>query len=510
MMKNPVPRLLHSFLYQLGIRIDSLQIQEACFRHPLSHSLRSLSDTLDALHVSNMVCRLEFEQLFEIEEPFIAVASNGEYPFYLVERLDKKQQTIILRTASGKSAVLSFEQFGFVWVGTVLMAEKSDKTKEEPLLLYHIKQGLAFVERTAGYWLTGLFALLLGIVILRTPELADLRYLVKIIGVTVSLAVVLKTSFDPHLAQRFCRLGKHSDCNEVFRSAGAKMFGWVSLGELSLVYFTASLVWGIFVAANPATVFPWLDILALLFVGYSFAWQIYHRRWCPLCLTIDAVLIVDFVLEIAIECKLQSGSFYLDCLTFGLMFTVGVLALRWLIVSLERTQGAELLHYKHERLLGSPEAFWYLLAQQPMNAVESKIAMPINNGACTEHTLTVVMNPSCPKCAKAHRVLSELEDYRIELIFIVNDGDKHSHDTALWLISVSLERGWEETNRMIAEWYEHHELPTKASIHPDAEEILNKHVKYCRETGILGTPMILVDNRRLPDLYEATDLKYLL
>lgn len=502
--------LLHLFLTRIGIRCDILRIREMYSRHPLPHSLRSLSDTLDALQVSNMVCRLEFRQLFEIEGPFIVVAGNGEYPFYLVERLDKKQQTIMLRTASGKSAVLSFEQFGSVWDGTVLMAEKSDKTKEEPLLLYHIKQGLAFVERTAGYWLTGLFALLLGIVILRTPELTDLRYIVKIIGVTVSLAVILKTSFDPHFAQRFCRLGKHSDCNEVFRSAGAKMFGWVSLGELSLVYFTASLVWGIFVAANPAAVFPWLDMLALLFVGYSFAWQIYHRRWCPLCLAIDAVLIVDFVLEIAIERKLQSGSFYLDCLTFGLMFTVGVLALRWLIVSLERTQGAELLHYKHERLLGSPEAFWYLLAQQPMNAVESQTAMPINNGADTEHTLTVVMNPSCPRCAKVHRVLRELEGYRIELIFVVNDGDKHSHDAALWLISVSLERGWEETDRMIAEWYEHHELPTKASIHPDAEEILNKHMKYCRETGISGTPTILVDNRRLPDLYDTTDLKYLL
>ncbi len=64
MMKTPVPRLLHRFLGQLGIRIDSLPIQEAYFRHLLPHSLRSLSDTLDALQVSNMVCRLEFEQLF--------------------------------------------------------------------------------------------------------------------------------------------------------------------------------------------------------------------------------------------------------------------------------------------------------------------------------------------------------------------------------------------------------------------------------------------------------------
>ncbi len=72
-MKISVPRLLHRFFRKAGIRIDLLKIQKVYSRHPLPHSLRSLSDTLDALHVSNMVCRLEFGQLFEIEGPFIAV-----------------------------------------------------------------------------------------------------------------------------------------------------------------------------------------------------------------------------------------------------------------------------------------------------------------------------------------------------------------------------------------------------------------------------------------------------
>lgn len=509
-MKNSVPRLLHRFLCQLGIRIDSLQIQKTYFRNPLSHSIRSLSDTLDELHVPNMVCRLKFGQLFEVEGPFIAIAGNGEYPFYLIEKLDKEQRRIMLRTASGKSAVLTFEQFRSVWDGTVLLAEKGEETKKESLSMYCIKQVLAFVEQTVGYWLTGLFVLLLGIGILHALEFSDLRYVVKIIGIAVSLAAVFKASFDPHLAQRFCRLGKHSDCNEVFRSAGAKIFGWVSLGELSLVYFAVSFIWGVFIAQQPDNVFPWLDMLALFFVGYSLVWQIYHRKWCPLCLAIDAVLVVDLVSEIAITHGLHSGSFYPDWLTFGLAFAIGVLVLRWLVVSLERIQEVESLRYKHERLLSSPETFWHLLAQQPMTTVESRTSMPISNSADTEHTLTVVMNPSCPKCAKVHRVLHKLEGYRIELFFVINNGDKHSHNAALRLISVSLAQGWEETERVIAEWYEHHELPTQASIHPDAKEILNKHVKYCRETGISGTPTILVDGRRLPELYDATDLKYLL
>lgn len=509
-MKSPIPQLLHDFLNKIGIRIDLLTIHEHYVQHAMPHSIRSLSDTLDELHIFNMVCHLEFEQLLEIDGPFIAVAGNGEYPFYIIEKLDKKQQIIILCTALGTTQVLTFKQFQAVWDGIVLMAEKSDKTKEESYFLYQIKQGLAYIERTVGYWLVGLFVLLLGLVILRTPELADLRYLVKTIGVIVSLAVVLKTSFDQHLAQRFCRLGKRSDCNEVFRSAGAKMFGWVSLGELSLVYFTSSLVWGIFVATMPSAVFPWLDMLALLFVVYSIAWQIYHRRWCPLCLAIDGVLVIDFVMEVLIGRKFESDLFYLDYLTFVLLFSIGVLSLHWLIVVLGRALEAESLHHKHERLLGSPEVFWHLFSQRSVTTVCSRMFMPINNGVDTEHTLTVIMNPSCPKCAKAHRTIRELDGYRIELVFVVNAGDKRSKDVALRLISIGLEKGWEEMNRMIAKWYEKHECPIEEAIHVDAEDILDKHMNYCREIKLSGTPYILIDDRKLPNIYDVTDLKYLL
>lgn len=94
-----MPLLLHLFLSRIGIRISLLRIREAYARHALPHSVRALSDTLDALRVPNMVCRLEFGQLFEIGGPFLVKAGEAEYPFLLVERLDRERQTIALRTA---------------------------------------------------------------------------------------------------------------------------------------------------------------------------------------------------------------------------------------------------------------------------------------------------------------------------------------------------------------------------------------------------------------------------
>ena len=161
------------------MRIDLLRIREAYADHPLPHSIRSLSDTLDELHVSNMVCRLEFGQLFEIEGPFVVKAGEEEYPFFLVESLDRERQVIGLRTVAGRRLEVPFDSFRALWDGTVLLAERGEETKETSVPVYWIRQGLAFLDRSWGYWLVGLCAVLPSVIALRSPDLTDSRFLVN-------------------------------------------------------------------------------------------------------------------------------------------------------------------------------------------------------------------------------------------------------------------------------------------------------------------------------------------
>lgn len=109
-MNRTIPYLLHLFLRKLRMRIDLLRIREAYVDHPLPHSIRSLSDTLDELHVPNMVCRLVFGQLFEIEGPFVVKAGEEEYPFFLVESLDRERQVNGLRTVAGRRLEVPFDR----------------------------------------------------------------------------------------------------------------------------------------------------------------------------------------------------------------------------------------------------------------------------------------------------------------------------------------------------------------------------------------------------------------
>ena len=48
--------LLSALLRKRGICHDELRMAAICSRHPLPHSIRALSDTLDELHVPNPDC----------------------------------------------------------------------------------------------------------------------------------------------------------------------------------------------------------------------------------------------------------------------------------------------------------------------------------------------------------------------------------------------------------------------------------------------------------------------
>lgn len=200
----------------------------------------------------------------------------------------------------------------------------------------------------------------------------------------------------------------------------------------------------------------------------------------------------------------------IDWVTLGLLSALGLLTFRQRTDRAEKESEAEQLKYTHEKLLNSPETFWYLLAQQPRMETDTEEAKPISNYAEADHTLTVIMNPACPSCAKVHRAISSVQNCRIDLIFLVNKGDSRSYDAALRIVSSGIQDTWPETDRLIAGWYKTRTLPSKATVHPMARKDLEAQIAYCRRIGIAETPTVLVDNHHLPAAYRAEDIRYIL
>lgn len=506
--------LIYFFLCSLKIRINFLHIQEVYNKHSLPHSIRALSDTLDELQVDNIVCQPEFHQLIKIDSPFIVVTSNNAYPFYLVEKFDKNNKIILLRSASGQKRIQTFFEFQKNWQGIVLLAEKGTNIKEDPPGIYYLKQVLWHIHRTEAYWITALTAYLLLWKIIQNPSFQDFRYLIKIVGVIVSLLTVIKATFQPQIIQRFCHIGQHSDCNEVFKSPGAKLMNWVSLGELSLTYFASSVLWGIFIAQNPEILFILLDALALLFVIYSFIWQFIHHQWCSLCLIIDIIIITDFLFEILHKIKiknwLQQAEFSPEILSYITMFTLCLLIIKKTVEIIEQNCTIPQWKFKHEKLLNTPDIFWQLLARQPKEKVDINKVPTISNSLNSEHNITIIINPSCPKCAKVHNIITSIEGYCIHLVFFVNNKDLKSYNAAIKLISYGINNTWENTNQFINSWYEKQETLVNTEITPQAKNILEAQLNYCKKIKTTGTPIILIDNCQTPQAFEVEDLKVIL
>ncbi len=428
---NTVPEFLYLFLRKIKIKTNFLQIRELYSQHPLPHSFRALSDTLDKLHIEHIVCVLSFKQLFKIEGPFIAITGNKEFPFCFL--------------------VLNVMQF---------------------------------------------------------PILEKLRYWIKGIGSIFSMLIVFKTFYNQNLMQRFCHPNNHFDCNEIFRASGAKLLGWISLGELSLAYFLSSLVWGIFIAESPVSFFLLLDSFALLFVVYSLIWQAYHLRWCILCLVIDLILISDLLFEIIVwNITPKNFSYnYFNMFNYSLLFCLCLLGIRQLVRIVEQNQKKSQIEFKHELLLKYPDIFWKLLAQQFPTSLDSNVVPTISNHLGSKHTITIIMNPFCSKCAQIHNVISSLKKYKINLVFLINEEDIKAYQTTLSIISSGIVNKWEETTHIIKQWYMTHKLPTNQFIHPWAQNYLKAQINYCKEIHIEGTPTILIDNRMIPEIYDINEL----
>ncbi|MCM1031803.1 MAG: cysteine peptidase family C39 domain-containing protein [Oscillibacter sp.] len=506
---NAIPEFLYLFLRKIKIKTNFLQIRELYSQHPLPHSCRALSDILDKLRVEHIVCALSFEQLFKIEGPFIVITANKEFPFSMVEQLNKINKTIELRTVGGKKITLSFEQFCAIWDGKVLIAEKNENTPE---VVYGIKPFLWFIERKSLYFLVSITICFLVLNIMQFPGLEKLRYWVKGIGGIFSMFIVIKTIYDQNLMQRICHQGNHFDCNEVLNASGAKLLGWVSLGELSLAYFLSSLLWGFFITESPVPVFLLLDSLALLFVVYSLIWQIFHHRWCMLCLIIDLILISDFVFEIIVwDISPKNFSFYyFDIFNYSLLFCLCLLGIRQIVRTVEQNQKRSQIEFKHELLLKYPDIFWNLLAQQPQIKIDSNTIPTINNYLDTEHVITIIINPSCSKCVQVPHIISALKKYRINLVFFINEQDTKAYEAALFIISSGIVNKWEETTHIIEQWYATHNLPANQFIHPCAQDYLKAQIDYCQKIRIEGTPTLLVDNRLIPEIYDMNELYIIL
>ena len=499
--------ILYHYLRVLHVKVSKVTVRRL-LDNPLGNSMRGISDALDILHINNAVYQLPAEYLDKLESPLIAVTNDNDSPFCLVEKMEKGH--VIITTPHTRHIRVSKQQFLQKWTGGVLVGEITEKTIQEKN--YRLKN--------VGEWIRQYQLLLAGIVIIflilyhasRNYSSGVTIYLLTLCaGILVSAAILYKETINHQFLHSFCHIGKVIDCNEVLHSKGSRIIG-VGLGELSLFYFSTSLLFCLLRPYDFFYISALCSIIAIGFTIYSIIYQLFIiRKGCMLCMIINLIVWGNCITLYLLK------AYYNKAISFQTILLIFAISCIYLVIW---TQLKKLLKYNEERKqlknhfadLLSPEAFQALLTLKPQIRETPQPNIVLHNNITGENQLLFVTNPNCKNCAKAHSQFQKIANEQpICLVLLTFPGDNTGKQIALTIIAIYLTEGWEKAMKALSEWFStHHIEDIPNDIADKTQEIWKQQQLYCLQQQINETPTIIVNKHYLPYIYQIENIKYVL
>jgi hypothetical protein len=522
-LANPISVTL-KLIRQLKVKVTESTVRTQVESHPEYPSLLALSDCLTEWGIINQAYQIDKATYdpADLEFPFIAhfAASGGSY--ILVHQIENGKVTY----SDEKVDHASMPEVDFLakWSGVALHGVVNE-TNGEP----------NYQQKKVAEWFNAakppLFIIAVIGIILRSLDHGDLSlsyvllFAVKLVGLATSvLLLVHSIDVNNPLVQNLCSLGNKNNCNAILKSTAAQVTSWLSWSEVGFFYFLGSAT-ALLLAPPTLPLLAWLNVLALPYIAYSLTYQYRQKSWCVLCCTIQAVLGLEFIINISSPTafSLQNVEYNFSLIsTLLLSFTLPVLA--WYLLKPMLLQSALVKPLKSQlkKFKYNSDLFNQLLTTQPKYGVSDEL-MPIVLGNPTaEHVITMVSNPFCGPCATAHQELDEWLKYRddiqLKIIFTTADHDDDErtkvsrHMSALSLLqdATLVERALNDWYKLSSKKYETWAAKYPISFNGEMSKVTAKQKEWCNLTEIEFTPTILLNGYKLPAPYRLEDIKYLI
>lgn len=268
-----------------------------------------------------------------------------------------------------------------------------------------------------------------------------------------------------------------------------------------------------------------LPALPYIFFSVYYQWKVV-RQWCLLCLEVQAILVIQFL--ITLTGGLYNFSFsqmpfpiYIALLT---CFLLPALVLYIAVSALKKSKEGKTHYNTLQRFKHNGQVFDAILRRQKKVALSVEgLGITIGNPDA-KWKLIKVCNPYCGPCARAHPIIDELVDsnanVQVQIIFTAS-GEESDIKTppVQHLLAIAADGNEKAIRQALDEWYN---APQKdygafTAKHPIPDELLaqqqNKILamkKWCDDMEIQFTPTFFVNGYRLPEIYSLSDLQYLL
>jgi uncharacterized membrane protein len=520
------------YLHLLRARVTATTIQKDIDEHPYYPSLLSLSETFSKYNISNDAFEIDKADLDGLDAPFVAyvgMPSAGK-DFVLVTKMD--DQTVSFLHKGKRTRSMSKEEFLKRFRDIVWLAETNEGSGEENYIQKQ-KEERTRKKRTLFWYLS--LALLFGCAIYMNvgsaalPALASMALLKMIGGGATILLLGFEIDKNSGFVKELCGAGAKVNCEAVLESKFARI-GRFSWAEIGFFYFASTGLYLLFAGgsfSNKAGLLSLANILAAPYVVYSlyYQWRVI-KQWCPLCLTVQAVLVLELfwgianVWRIRYPLSLFPDRLAADLLSAAFWFLFVCISWYGLKPLLLKARDAGLFSSAYKRLQYHPEIFKSFLLQQP-KAPDGwgQIGIPLGNPNAS-NTIIKVCNPYCAPCARAHRELEDLvnrnSDIQVRIIFISKNIENDRQSIVVkHLLAITAQSDVAGTQQALDDWY----LPMEknydrfAARHPVNGELdrqgekLEAMSNWCEEAGVVSTPTVFINGFKLPENYTIAELK---
>jgi uncharacterized membrane protein len=486
-------------------------------------SLSSLMEKLDEWRIGNLSVKLEANQLQEIPYPAIAHLSKNGGHFVVLQKLE--QDTLHYIDPDVGLIKESLRDFEKKWSGVALLVEITEKSGEEG---YHEKRKHELFIKYSNYLVWLLVGVLLVIPTLLFPLYILPSYFLKIVGGGFCFLLLQKQFGSSSKAvAAFCTMGSKSNCDAVIHSAGAKLFGIVSLSELGVIYFIGALLVNMLsafagISPNGFTAVFGIVLLPFTLVSVYYQWRVV-KAWCPLCLAVMLIVWLEvFAVYPWAAFSFSSTAVIISVISFSLP-VVFWLAVRERFIDSFRIPNLE---RSLSRFTNSERIFQTLLANQPtvdLENFEYEISIGNNDAPVT---ITLVSNPACGPCAVAHAAVEDLllrfEDrikVNFRFTFNLNEPDSESTRMVRHVIALSLS---DQTfclkalsdwfllgGKMdLGNWLAKYPVPALNEEMAKVDSILEQQANWFKNAHITSTPTLLINGKKYPEEYTMGDLKF--
>jgi uncharacterized membrane protein len=515
---NTVSVLQKAILY-FDIPVTNGTIKESLIANPHYPTFKSICDVLSEWKVDHYPLKYQPEELKDIETPFIShLTLGGGHLAFVTKIINNKVQYF---DSIKSKKLISFDEFIKICSGAIILLNPDKKSGENG---YRKKRQNEILNKSVLPTVIGTF-ILFSIMTILTTLINDrphfdktqlLLILTKIVGLWLSVLLVLhEFEINTILSDKLCHLNKATNCNTVLNDSASKVFGWFGWADIGVIYFMSSFL--ILLHGIKAPYFSVFAIFAAMSIPYP-VFSIYYqafvlKKWCPLCLGVQLVLILEFILLLPQFSNLH----YTFIGIFNVILTlliIGIIYILFIMYIRENTSN-ELNHYKYLRFKKNPEVLRTILLNQKHYDIPVTGASLVFGEKNVSMKLTIFLSLHCSHCARAFEKIKKIleGESKTAINIIIITSDIKILNTLYHLNRLNKDV---EALNLLDQWfnsdpYSRNKISESLCI-PDvndvSKEVSNENLSLFKACNVIGTPTFFVNGYLLPRQYDIEDVKY--